>query len=725
MASTTFSPGTVITSTWLNDVDEKTYGFQHFGATGDGVADDTAYITTALATGPYHIDGRGLTYKISSSITSTVAHRITNATFIGTDTVATSAPLLRFTGSAGVAVALTVNANAETSSCAVSSATTFSVGQWVRMSSSATYAPGANVLKGELIRIKSKVGNILTFYTTLGLDYTTAASATCTPLTMLEQVRISGCKFICSTGQNNGNALRLTYCAGAVIEDMQSQDADYVHLWLEQCADCDVKGGRMERTGTQEGLDYGVVVGNPSYNIKVIGATFVDVRHGCTLGGLTGVSRWITFSHNHISGAMNAGIDVHAGVLEHSFLFNTVDFSTEAASTADGIISQGARCIMLGNAINGAVRHGFFYQPDAEVGVTTLSCLMKDNTGITRNSILLNPSISATLSDVTVGTGRTITVASATFISDHIGRNVTLTGDAGIGLITAVAGDGLTATFTVSTAFSTTAFGASNWYINSSPEISGIFCYAVADSYCTATISSVIIENNIGQGWAKMVAVAALGASIVRTIIQGNHNITSTKDRLIECRANDGLELSAVEVSGNVGTTLNNEGIYAFGVGAGRVKNVRVSANRIIGGAVATLRLVACDNVVIDALNQFSGGALPYSVDTGSTEVYIDRRRSAVTTVSSTSNYTVVTDDFEIILNRATNITLTLPTPAIWPDRELFIKTIQAVTVDSATSNVAPIGDSALSTPILPATDGAWARLRCNGTNWIIMSRGT
>jgi hypothetical protein len=36
-----------------------------------------------------------------------------------------------------------------------------------------------------------------------------------------------------------------------------------------------------------------------------------------------------------------------------------------------------------------------------------------------------------------------------------------------------------------------------------------------------------------------------------------------------------------------------------------------------------------------------------------------------------------------------------------------------------------PINGTAAGTAILPATDGAWAMLQSDGTNWIVMARGT
>lgn len=57
--------------------------------------------------------------------------------------------------------------------------------------------------------------------------------------------------------------------------------------------------------------------------------------------------------------------------------------------------------------------------------------------------------------------------------------------------------------------------------------------------------------------------------------------------------------------------------------------------------------------------------------------------------------------------------------------RWLYLKTVTANTVVSASSNVVPIAGGAAGTAILPATAGAWAMLQSDGTNWIVMARGT
>jgi len=57
--------------------------------------------------------------------------------------------------------------------------------------------------------------------------------------------------------------------------------------------------------------------------------------------------------------------------------------------------------------------------------------------------------------------------------------------------------------------------------------------------------------------------------------------------------------------------------------------------------------------------------------------------------------------------------------------RWLYLKTITANTVVSNASNVVPIAGGAAGTAILPATAGAWAALQSDGTNWVVMARGT
>ncbi len=89
--------------------------------------------------------------------------------------------------------------------------------------------------------------------------------------------------------------------------------------------------------------------------------------------------------------------------------------------------------------------------------------------------------------------------------------------------------------------------------------------------------------------------------------------------------------------------------------------------------------------------------------------------------LTKTADWTVTTNNI-FISNRAATNTVTLPLAVNFPGRVIWIKTIQAQTVVSATSNVVPLVGGGAGTAILAATAGKWAQLVSDGTNWIIMA---
>lgn len=89
--------------------------------------------------------------------------------------------------------------------------------------------------------------------------------------------------------------------------------------------------------------------------------------------------------------------------------------------------------------------------------------------------------------------------------------------------------------------------------------------------------------------------------------------------------------------------------------------------------------------------------------------------------LTKTADWTVADNENWYISNRAATNTVTLPAAASYSGREIMIKTIQAQTVVSASSNVVPLAGGAAGTAILAATAGRWATLVSDGTNWVIM----
>ena len=90
---------------------------------------------------------------------------------------------------------------------------------------------------------------------------------------------------------------------------------------------------------------------------------------------------------------------------------------------------------------------------------------------------------------------------------------------------------------------------------------------------------------------------------------------------------------------------------------------------------------------------------------------------------TKTADFTLANNEGWVINNKSgSTCTVTLPAASAWTGRVVTFKNLQAQTLVSASSNVAPIGSATPGTAILAATVGAWATLVSDGTNWVVMA---
>lgn len=252
--------------------------------------------------------------------------------------------------------------------------------------------------------------------------------------------------------------------------------------------------------------------------------------------------------------------------------------------------------------------------------------------------------------------------------------------------------------------------------------VTDIGIYIEQSSGGGATMQGVVISNNRIDGSIEHgIYVYANTGNVNNVTITGN--IMTSDASIFACylRASAGYSLEDFAITGNIFKTSGVSNIYLLGTTTPNILNGTISGNVIKGGTNG-IRMVQTQNVV-ETGNYNTGVTRRVFVDTGSGPAWTDRRQSSVVTMTNVT-YTVVDQDEYLIANRASTITVTLPTPATWSGRVLNIKTIQAQSVVSSSSNVVPIDDSVAGTAILPATDGAWAQLVSNGTNWVIAQRG-
>lgn len=111
------------------------------------------------------------------------------------------------------------------------------------------------------------------------------------------------------------------------------------------------------------------------------------------------------------------------------------------------------------------------------------------------------------------------------------------------------------------------------------------------------------------------------------------------------------------------------------------------------------------------------------SENSGSSGLKVAGQFSVTSSQAFTGNGTVNDSAYYIVCySLSGTCTLTLPTPANNTGRMLNIVVQSAQQVVSASSNVTKITDGSLTTAILPATAGKWAKLWCDGSYWNIIA---
>jgi hypothetical protein len=193
-----------------------------------------------------------------------------------------------------------------------------------------------------------------------------------------------------------------------------------------------------------------------------------------------------------------------------------------------------------------------------------------------------------------------------------------------------------------------------------------------------------------------------------------------------------GSTLGVAQISnGGTGATTAAQARANLGVGTGNgtVTEVRGIGNVngiTLSGVVTTSGEIilggALSNIVI---NDQTIGQLDITTRvTGVLPTANGGSGMAVTTIATkVADFTLANNEGWVINNKSgSTCTVTLPAASAWGGRSVTFKNLQAQTLVSASSNVAPIGSATPGTAILPATVGAWATLVSDGTNWVIMA---
>jgi hypothetical protein len=175
---------------------------------------------------------------------------------------------------------------------------------------------------------------------------------------------------------------------------------------------------------------------------------------------------------------------------------------------------------------------------------------------------------------------------------------------------------------------------------------------------------------------------------------------------------------TAAGTTGQVLTaTTSGAPTWAAPATSGTVTSVSVVSANGFAGTVATATSTPAITLTTSITGVLKGNGTAISAAVANTD-YVPLS----TVITKTADYTITGTDTWIINNKTgTALTLTFPAASSWTGRSITVKNMQALAVNSASSNIVPIDSTTAGTAILLGVVGNWATMVSDGTNWVIM----
>ena len=529
-----------------------------FGAIGDGVADDTESLQSALDTRRKLYIPTGV-YKVTSPLTACNSIVFEKDAYIEFYPANDGDTCIKFSGSL-----TTLGENLPCTcdgACMTVSGVDVQAGDYLYISNDELAAPTAREYdtKRDILQVLSVADGTITFATVPEYSYTTVNIA---KMNTIDNIVIDGVKIRCMELVGNSCGIALEYAKNATIKNCHVSNFDYSQISLNNCVFCDAHSNLCE-VDYADALQYGIVV-HSSANITVYGNKANSRR---TAIDVTRLSNKVTVTANTVFGSINT----------HSCTNTTI---TNNAINDGTILIRGKNVLVSGNSVQSH----------------DIQCIDIEEMGIEGGHVISNNifkgycSMKCYFSNISI-TNNHFIVEKVMSYGDGAFESVIRLMTAGTPNKT----DGATI--------------AGNTF--EAVGITPIYCI---ESYCnTSIINNLVVQDNVIRGFATGLYFPQRSSTSGNNLIIKN-NMMLVSHAGIAYRCVNNTQIVGNTIIGS-GSATGNYGIYRLDISSGETVGLIIRDNFIkgfsvgvkVGGSANMWKAVYMDNAFDDCTTNSTG----------------------------------------------------------------------------------------------------------------------